>query len=246
MVGMDWFGGGGDVGRGPNREDCRQLGRVPTIADISKLVLCYWISLLLQELGIGLLFLLLTASALRLHVNRRLWSSSPSSPSSPTSTFPASTPRSPLPSPASRPSSPSTPPIPNPLPRSPNSPSNPPNAPPSSASPSTSSSPRSPTSPPGPSSISTSSPPHRPAHGDLGSIISRNTFEQMLKHRNDRGCQGKGFYSYDAFISAAKAFPAFGITGYAAARKMEIAAFFDQTSHKTTGGWASAPDRPYA
>ncbi|KAL2341325.1 hypothetical protein Fmac_009265 [Flemingia macrophylla] len=152
----------------------------------------------------------------------------------------------PTPSPASRPSSPSTPPRPNPLPRSPNSPSNPPNSPPSSASPSTPSSPRSPTSPPGPSSISATSPLHGPAPGDLGSIISRNTFEQMLKHRNDGGCQGKGFYSYDAFISAAKAFPAFGTSGYTATRKREIAAFFNQTSHETTGGWTSALDRPYA
>ncbi|KAJ4824771.1 hypothetical protein Tsubulata_045136 [Turnera subulata] len=43
--------------------------------------------------------------------------------------------------------------------------------------------------------------------GDLGSIISRATFEEMLKHRNDNACPGKGFYTYDAFIAAAKAFP---------------------------------------
>nr|QIJ55475.1 endochitinase CH5B [Cajanus platycarpus] len=85
-----------------------------------------------------------------------------------------------------------------------------------------------------------------PGGGDLASIISRNTFEQMLKHRNDEACQGKGFYSYDAFIAAAKAFPAFGTTGDTATRKREIAAFFGQTSHETTGGWASAPDGPYA
>ncbi|KAJ4838415.1 hypothetical protein Tsubulata_025362 [Turnera subulata] len=82
--------------------------------------------------------------------------------------------------------------------------------------------------------------------GDLGSIISRSTFDQMLKHRNDGGCQGKGFYSYDAFIAAAKAFPGFGTTGDTATRKREIAAFFGQTSHETTGGWPSAPDGPYA
>lgn len=81
---------------------------------------------------------------------------------------------------------------------------------------------------------------------DLSSIIPRNTFEQMLKHRNDGGCQGKGFYSYDAFITAANAFPAFGNTGDTPTRKREIAAFFGQTSHETTGGWASAPDGAYA
>ncbi|KAI4297846.1 hypothetical protein L6164_037711 [Bauhinia variegata] len=82
--------------------------------------------------------------------------------------------------------------------------------------------------------------------GDLGSLISGNTFNQMLTHRNDGGCPAKGFYTYDAFISAAKAFPKFGTTGDTATRKREIAAFFGQTSHETTGGWASAPDGPYA
>lgn len=81
---------------------------------------------------------------------------------------------------------------------------------------------------------------------DLSSIISRSTFDQMLKHRNDGGCSAKGFYTYDAFISAAKAFPSFGNTGDVAVRKREIAAFFAQTSHETTGGWATAPDGPYA
>ncbi|KAJ6403045.1 hypothetical protein OIU84_015042 [Salix udensis] len=82
--------------------------------------------------------------------------------------------------------------------------------------------------------------------GDLASIISREKFNEMLKHRNDGGCPGKGFYTYDAFISAAKAFAGFGTTGDAATKKREIAAFFGQTSHETTGGWQAAPDGPYA
>ncbi|KAF2301221.1 hypothetical protein GH714_020936 [Hevea brasiliensis] len=81
---------------------------------------------------------------------------------------------------------------------------------------------------------------------DLGSIISRSTFEEMLKHRNNAACPAKGFYTYDAFISAAKAFPAFGTTGDVDTCKREIAAFFGQTSHATTGGWPTAPDGPYA
>uniref|UniRef100_A0A3N7FHB0 Glycoside hydrolase family 19 catalytic domain-containing protein n=1 Tax=Populus trichocarpa TaxID=3694 RepID=A0A3N7FHB0_POPTR len=56
----------------------------------------------------------------------------------------------------------------------------------------------------------------------------------MLKHRNDGGCPGKGFYTYSAFISAANAFPGFGTTGDADTRKREIAAFLGQTSHETT------------
>lgn len=71
--------------------------------------------------------------------------------------------------------------------------------------------------------------------GDIGSLISRNNFDQLLKHRNDGGCPAKGFYTYDAFISAAKSFPAFATTGDTATRKREIAAFLGQTSHETTG-----------
>ncbi|GKV23920.1 hypothetical protein SLEP1_g33593 [Rubroshorea leprosula] len=84
------------------------------------------------------------------------------------------------------------------------------------------------------------------ANGDVGGLITRSMFDEMLKHRNDAGCPAKGFYTYDAFIAAAKAFPAFGTTGDDATRKREIAAFLAQTSHETTGGWASAPDSPYA
>ncbi|KAH7518310.1 hypothetical protein FEM48_Zijuj09G0157800 [Ziziphus jujuba var. spinosa] len=62
--------------------------------------------------------------------------------------------------------------------------------------------------------------------------ISRSTFDEMFKHRND--CPSKSFYSYDAFIAAAKAFPGFGTTGDDATRKKEIAAFLAQTSHETT------------
>ncbi|RWW05645.1 hypothetical protein GW17_00031073 [Ensete ventricosum] len=80
----------------------------------------------------------------------------------------------------------------------------------------------------------------------VASIISASLFEQMLKHRNDAACAGKGFYTYNAFIAAANSFSGFGTTGDAAARKREIAAFLAQTSHETTGGWPTAPDGPYA
>ncbi|EXB95389.1 Endochitinase 1 [Morus notabilis] len=82
--------------------------------------------------------------------------------------------------------------------------------------------------------------------GDPGSIISRSTFDQLLKHRNDGACPARNFYTYDAFIAATKAFPGFGTTGDDATRKREIAAFLGQTSHETTGGWDGAPDGKYA
>ncbi|KAJ9189459.1 hypothetical protein P3X46_000752 [Hevea brasiliensis] len=82
--------------------------------------------------------------------------------------------------------------------------------------------------------------------GDIGSIISKSTFEEFLKHRNDGACPANGFYTYEAFITAANDFPAFGSTGDVDTRKREIAAFFGLTSHETTGGWPTAPDGPYA
>uniref|UniRef100_A0A453TAY4 chitinase n=1 Tax=Aegilops tauschii subsp. strangulata TaxID=200361 RepID=A0A453TAY4_AEGTS len=42
------------------------------------------------------------------------------------------------------------------------------------------------------------------------------------------------------------AFPGFGTTGSTDTRKREVAAFLAQTSHETTGGWATAPDGAFA
>ncbi|XWS62590.1 hypothetical protein CRYUN_Cryun06bG0024000 [Craigia yunnanensis] len=81
--------------------------------------------------------------------------------------------------------------------------------------------------------------------GDLANLVTREKFEQMLLHRNDGACPARGFYNYDAFIAAAKSFPAFASSGDDATRKREIAAFLGQTSHETTAGW-SPPDGPYA
>ncbi|XP_078155571.1 chitinase 11-like [Carex rostrata] len=73
----------------------------------------------------------------------------------------------------------------------------------------------------------------------VSSIITSSLYNQMLPNR-------KPFYSYDAFIKAANAFPGFGTTGNVDTRKRELAAFFGQTSHETTGGWATAPGGPSA
>lgn len=70
---------------------------------------------------------------------------------------------------------------------------------------------------------------------DVGALVSKDMFERMLLHRNDANCQAKGFYTYDAFITAARSFRAFGTTGDTNTRKKEIAAFLAQTSHETTG-----------
>ncbi|XP_043693939.1 endochitinase-like isoform X1 [Telopea speciosissima] len=82
--------------------------------------------------------------------------------------------------------------------------------------------------------------------GDISSLISQSLFDQMLLHRNDAACPGNGFYTYNGFIAAANSFSGFATTGDVDTRKREIAAFLGQTSHETTGGWATAPDGPYA
>lgn len=82
--------------------------------------------------------------------------------------------------------------------------------------------------------------------GDLSDILPKSLFEEMLLHRNNIACPAQGFYTYEAFIEAAKFFPSFGSNGDDEIRMREIAAFFGQTSHETTGGWATAPDGPYA
>ncbi|KAK8586702.1 hypothetical protein V6N13_085727 [Hibiscus sabdariffa] len=61
----------------------------------------------------------------------------------------------------------------------------------------------------------------------------------MFKHRNQ-------FYSYDAFVAAARSFNGFGTSGDFTVRKRELVAFFGQTSHETTGGGDNAPDGRYA
>ncbi|KAJ8445099.1 hypothetical protein Cgig2_029471 [Carnegiea gigantea] len=89
-------------------------------------------------------------------------------------------------------------------------------------------------------------PPNPPPTGGVGSIITPALFDQMLKHRNENSCPAHGFYTYNAFIAAAGSFNGFGTTGDVTTRKRELAAFFAQTSHETTGGWPTAPDGPYA
>ncbi|VFQ88200.1 unnamed protein product [Cuscuta campestris] len=90
-------------------------------------------------------------------------------------------------------------------------------------------------------------PPATPgAGGDISGVIREAVFDEMLKYRDDPRCHAPGFYTYDAFIAAAKSFGEFGTTGDSDTVKREIAAFLGQTSHETTGGWDSAPDGRYA
>ena len=73
------------------------------------------------------------------------------------------------------------------------------------------------------------------AGGGVAAVLTRELFDRMLPHRDDAACPARGFYTYEAFLAAARAFPAFGATGSAAARKREVAAFLAHTSHETSG-----------
>ncbi|KAK7284507.1 hypothetical protein RJT34_19253 [Clitoria ternatea] len=80
----------------------------------------------------------------------------------------------------------------------------------------------------------------------VSSLINRTLYDTFFIHKDDTACPAKDFYPFDSFIHASKYFPAFGSTGCLDTRKREIAAFLAQISHETTGGWATAPDGPYA
>lgn len=79
----------------------------------------------------------------------------------------------------------------------------------------------------------------------LGELLPQALFEEIFLHRGTAPCQG-AFYTYDAFLAAAEAFPAFAAEGTDDVRRREVAAFLANIAHETTGGWATAPDGPYS
>ncbi|CAI8600363.1 unnamed protein product [Vicia faba] len=86
--------------------------------------------------------------------------------------------------------------------------------------------------PPTPPSPPPPPPPRPPLPEEY--LISRKDFNEMLKNRDDKRCEGKGFYTYEAFVEAAISFPKFGNEGYREdSKKRDIAAFFGQTSRET-------------
>ncbi|KAJ4969321.1 hypothetical protein NE237_016022 [Protea cynaroides] len=80
----------------------------------------------------------------------------------------------------------------------------------------------------------------------VSSLVREELFNAIFLHKDDNVCPAKDFYTYQSFIRATACFPSFGNTGSLSTRKREIAAFLAQISHETTGGWATAPDGPYA
>ncbi|XP_006645782.2 chitinase 10 [Oryza brachyantha] len=80
----------------------------------------------------------------------------------------------------------------------------------------------------------------------VSAIVSEQLYASLFPHKDDAACPARGFYTYASFARATARFPRFGATGCPDTRKREVAAFLAQISHETTGGWATAPDGPYA
>ncbi|OEL12779.1 Chitinase 10 [Dichanthelium oligosanthes] len=84
------------------------------------------------------------------------------------------------------------------------------------------------------------------SHSKVASIVTEAMYNSFFLHKDDAACPAHGFYNYTSFIEAAEMFPEFCADGDLATRKREAAAFMAQISHETTGGWATAPDGPFA
>jgi chitinase len=96
-------------------------------------------------------------------------------------------------------------------------------------------------------SSSTSGAPSPSSHGDgIGAWFTQADFDAFFPNINNPACTGANFFTHDALVQAAAAFPDFANSGNTEHDKLELAAFLGQTSHETTGGWATAPGGPQA
>ena len=89
----------------------------------------------------------------------------------------------------------------------------------------------------------------------LQQLISKQQWNQLFPNRYaisatrtgyDAAIPKKDFYSYDAFIKAAKRFPRFLTGGTLTQKKRELAAFLANIAHETNGGWDEAPGGRFA
>jgi len=79
----------------------------------------------------------------------------------------------------------------------------------------------------------------------LTKLLSQAKWNELFPHRNGLSTnnQEKGaidFYSFKAFVSAARYFPEF-LSGNPVTQKRELAAFLANIAQETSGGWAEAP-----
>merc|ERR1712039_297568 len=84
------------------------------------------------------------------------------------------------------------------------------------------------------------------ANSTLASWFTEQDFADFFPNIDNSACSGKGFFNWCALLEAAAAFPEFANSGDLDQDRIEFAAFLAQTSHETTGGWATAPGGPQA
>jgi chitinase len=77
-----------------------------------------------------------------------------------------------------------------------------------------------------------------PGSGVVSQFLSKAQFETFFPNRN-------ALYTYENFVAAVAAFPAFAGQGSDEVRKRELAAFLANIAHETSGGWPDAPGGPY-
>lgn len=84
---------------------------------------------------------------------------------------------------------------------------------------------------------------------NLTRYLTAKKWDILFPHRynlNDtQKARVKDFYSFDAFVEAAKHFPTFLATGTEQIQKRELAAFLANIAQETSGGWAKAPGGYY-
>ncbi len=73
-----------------------------------------------------------------------------------------------------------------------------------------------------------------PTSGGVAALISEAEYEALFPNRN-------ALFTYQGLVKAAATFPEFANTGTEAQKKRELAAFFANIGHETTGGWPTAP-----
>lgn len=87
---------------------------------------------------------------------------------------------------------------------------------------------------------------HKNGKTNLEKLLTEKEWNDLFPNRygmgeNDVQDKSKDFYTFKAFVEAAKAFPQFLAEGDQATQKRELAAFLANISQETTGGWKDAP-----
>jgi hypothetical protein len=84
------------------------------------------------------------------------------------------------------------------------------------------------------------------AKTNLEKLLTEKAWNELFPNRygldkKDARGKTKDFYSFEAFVAAAKAFPLFLGEGDETTQKRELAAFLANIAQETTGGWSEAP-----